>query len=138
MILDYIFYRVYKEYCKYRKEGNPLRRSRLCLLALSHVYILPLSLNIAALYGKSGSLLNVFPYVFIVTFVFINIRNRYNEKTVKKITSKYEKTNHVKIPIFFIWLLVVFSMVIGYILTALLNLFVMGPLGLVGCLRNNF
>ena len=131
MILDYIFCRVYKEYSKYSKEGSPMVRSRFCILALSHIFILPLAMNVAALYGKSGSLFNIIPYVLILLFVYINIRNRYNEKTTKKYVAKYEKSAKAKIPIFFIWLLVVFSMVIGYALTAIINLFVMKPLGWV-------
>ena len=134
MILDYLFFRVYKAYCKYPKEGDPLKRSRGCLLTLLHIVILPIALNLAALYGKPYRITNVIPYVLITFVSYKFVCNRYSEKKVKTLSKKYKKANGFAIPMFFIWILVVISAWIGMLLTVLLNYYVMRPLGLIGCI----
>ena len=134
MILDYLFFRVYKAYCKYPHEGDPLKRSRGYILTILHILIFPIALNLAALYGKPYKIANVIPYV-LITFVFYKIIcKRYSEKKIKILSEKYKKASGLAIPMFLIWIFVVFSVSLGLIFTVLINYYVMRPLGLVGCI----
>lgn len=135
MILDYIFYRVYTAYCKYPHEGEPLGRSRDCLLALLQIFILPIAGNIAVLYGTPNRITNVIPYFVINVAVYKIICKRYSKQQLQPILEKYEQVTKFRLPMFLIWILIVFSMVIGIVLLVLLDFFVLGPLGFVGCLK---
>ena len=135
MILDYFFYRFYKAYNKYKHEGNPFERSKGCLLAVLQIVIIPLSINIAVLYGAPNRLTNVIPYIIINGLAYWQIRKRYNKQYVKSLISRYDSTNNKGIPMFLIWILVVLSTALGMIFTVLFDYYVMGPLGLVGILK---
>lgn len=135
MILDYIFYRVYTAYCTCPHEGEPLSRSRDCLLALLQILILPIAGNIAVLYGAPNRITNVIPYFAINAVVYMIICKKYSKQRLQTILNRYEQVTKFKFPIFPIWILVAFSMVIGIILMVLLDFFVLGPLGLVGIFK---
>lgn len=135
MILDYLFFRLYKAYKKYKHEGDPFERSKGCLLVILQIVIIPLSLNISVLYGEPNRLTNVIPYAIINALSYWQIHKRYNKQYVKSILGRYESTNKKDIPMFFIWIIVALSAALGLIFAVLFDYYVMRPLGFVGIFK---
>lgn len=135
MLLDYLFYHVYIVYNKYKQEGDPLARSKMYLLYILHIAILPISLNIAALYAVKYSVANLIPYAIMTFMAYKYIQKRYNKKKLNNLMSQYDVANKKRIPFFLLLLLVTFSIALGLLLTGVFNLFVMKPLGLIGILK---
>lgn len=136
MIVDLIFYRAYKAYSKEKfcliyigrlVQTGPIQKSRFFIMLLSQIFILPLSLNVPALYGGSG-FINILPWVLFELSIYLYLRNRYNEKSLKRILDKYKKSKCPNVPFLIIWLLSVFCLFGGLVLAVLINIYIMRPL----------
>lgn len=131
MLLDYLFYRYFKAYCKYWREGDPFLRSKGCLLATLQIVIVPLSINVPLLFDSEASVSMIFFYVMLNLCGYVYIRNRYTHDKLREIVAKYKKSVYRKFPMFIIWIFVAFSMSLGLILMIILSLF-MKAYGLIG------
>ena len=131
MILDYLFFHVYKKYQKYRREGNPFDRSVDYIIALLHLVIFPLGVNLSFLYSTHKSIFNAIPYFVLLFVSYRYIHNRY-KRNFRKIMRTYENKKMPKIPFIFFWILLPVTAIGSLALTVLLDYYVMGPLGLIG------
>lgn len=136
MILDYLFFRVYEKYLKFKNEGEPLGRSRGYLMVILQIFIFPIGINIAVLYGRPNSLFNLVPYILISVLIYMAICKRYNKHSVERIIAKYNRNNN-RIPIFLIWFLLPVSVICAFVFAVLVNYYVMGPLGVIGLFLKN-
>lgn len=132
MILDYLIYRFYKAYRKYKKEGDPFTRSKGCLLQTLQIVIIPVSINASLLYHPEPSVFNIIPYALINLCMYMYIRKRYTRYRLKGIVTKYDMSIQHQFPIWIIWIFVAFSTFLGLVLAALFNIFVMKHFGLIG------
>lgn len=128
MLLDYLIYRFYKEYRKFKKEGDPFSRSKGCLLATLQIVILPIGINAGFLYHPDPSVFNLIPYVLINICMYMYIRKRYTRHRLKGIVEKYDMVIQHQFPMWIIWIFVAFSTFLGLVLTALVSYYIVRPL----------
>lgn len=132
MLLDYLIYRLYKGYRKYKKEGDPFTRSKKNLLVMLQIVILPIGINANLLYHPEPSIFNLIPYALINLCMYMYIRKRYTRYRLKGIVAKYDMSIKHKFPMWIIWIFLAFSMALGLIFTAIFNIFIMKHFGLIG------
>uniref|UniRef100_UPI003FED9FBF hypothetical protein n=1 Tax=Prevotella sp. TaxID=59823 RepID=UPI003FED9FBF len=128
MILDYLIYRFYKAYCKYKKEGDPFTRSKGCLLATLQIIIIPVGINTAFWYHPDPSIFNIIPYALINLCMYMYIRKRYTRNRLKGIVAKYDMSIQHQFPMWIIWIFVAFSTFFGLVLAALVSYYIVRPL----------
>ena len=131
MILDYLFFRVYEEYQKYRREGNPFDRSIGYIIVILHLIIFPVGINLSLLYSTHKSIFDAIPYLLLLFVSYRYIHNRY-KRNFRKVMRTYENKKMPKIPIIFLWILLPIAGIGSLALMILLDYYVMGPLGLIG------
>lgn len=137
MTFDYIFYRLFKNhrFHKYKVEDSR-ERSFWIITLLLHIVILPICFNFTRIFTVRDSFFHVVPYFICLATTYKYINWRYSQSKYKAIIHKYEKKEPLRIPIFFIWLWLIFSIPLGFILAGAISHFIMQPLGLYGILNN--
>lgn len=128
MLLDYLIYRFYKEYSKYKKEGDPFARSKETLLVILQIVILPIGINVGFLYHHEPSVFYLIPYALINLCMYMYIRKRYTRYRLKGFVAKYDMVIQHQFPMWIIWIFVAFSIFLGLILAALVSYYIVGPL----------
>lgn len=138
MTFDYIFFRLFKNhrFHKYKKVEDSIERSCWIITLLLHIVILPICFNFTRIFTVRDSFFHVVPYFICLATTYKYINWRYSQSKYKAIIHKYEKKEPLRIPIFFIWLWLIFSIPLGFVLAGAISHFIMQPLGLYGILNN--
>lgn len=136
MILDYIFYRLFKNhrFHKYTQEDS---RERSCwiITLLLHIAILPICFNFTRVFTIKDSFFHIVPYFVCLAATYQYLNRRYSQNKYKLIIQNYEKKDPIHMPIFVLWLWLFFAIPAGLVLAGAISHFIMQPLGLYAILK---